>query len=1358
MNFKTTVALIVLVGLLAALFVFGPGLGPRLGVVPPASVASDQGSLAVLQTDLTPTNLTRIEILSGDRKVVLQRGPGGDWVLPGNWPTRKAEIEQFFNALSTLKTRFRPMQVTDVGDFEKKGLTKPELTLVLHAGNTEHRLALGEEPGEKNRFTKPTWLRVDDKMEVVRVAPGVIAALNQPEEHFLQRRLFVGERVAQEGNPQQKVERLTARAITAKGPSNSYELEQVDGDWHIKEPTKDRVDPERLRQLLTTIPDIWAEQFVSGKDLAAYGLDKPTEVLTVTGAKGEAITLLIGKTARTKARTVTRPAPNMPGMPPMGPQKETIHEEYRYAKLQNNDQVFEIQAARLKDIYLPVSQLRDSRVVRLRNEDVKRLEIKHGDVDVVLVRDDKRWKVEKPYQAEADDSKITELLDRLSGLSAQDKDVLDKANPKAQGLDSPRATVRITTEVEKGEGKDKTKVEKTTTLLFGKDEGGKTFVQVQGFPRVNAVEDAATKLVQRPALAYRGRRVLDVGAGDLARIEVEGVGAPYAFAPEAKGWQLVSPVRTEVDSAKMNRLTDDLTRLEAVEYIATDAPEADLESKYGLAKPPVTVRLKFKDEKKPVRTLVLGKQREGKPEYYARLSDGPGIFTVRQDTYEALAQDSLAYRPLQLWQVAPDRVKEVALRQNEEPEYALVKAGTGWQLKGPFDAPAVPEIAAALAAEVENLRAERFVAHDSKEAAKYGLDKPTLRIVLQETATAKEEGGKGSAHVLLLGKPEEKPSGGRFGKLAESEAIFVLSPKSVAALDRGPLEFLNRSLLSVRPDQILSLDRESSEGGFKLHRVGQEWKLAEGSTPAFPVDQPAVASTLHALATLRAARFVAYGPKVDRAKYGLDKPANRLVFTIQGEGAADKSKPVEHTLFFGNAVEGETGTRYAQLDKQPGVVVLDAATTKSLDRGQADYVDRTLLRFAAQDVLEIQRRIADQTLALAKRDDRWQVTQPFSAPADEASINDLLARLSNLRAERVVAYQPKDLASFGLQEPAAILGLKVGGNEPSDIRLRIGKPVADGNEARFAQVDKSPIVGVLPADLTKSLLRSPLQLRERTLAQVEGVDRITQERGGRKAVFARVNGTWKQVEPVQGEAEAVELDVLLRLLAPFRPEEIVAEKPANLKQYGLERPLVRWRFQAGDKEVLQLLVGDPEKVNGKGGKLQEGPRSYAQIAGSNFVVLLDPRLSVAATAEYRERAVWPPFDPANVDRLTISAGSESFKLERTEGSWRVAGMDDRKVNPNAVNDTLTALAGLRAARYAEDKDADPRLFGLDNPRRKIEVELRSEKRILELGNPESGSRRVYGRVGRPDRTDVFILSEGDTERLIRSLDAFAKGP
>jgi hypothetical protein len=41
-----------------------------------------------------------------------------------------------------------------------------------------------------------------------------------------------------------------------------------------------------------------------------------------------------------------------------------------------------------------------------------------------------------------------------------------------------------------------------------------------------------------------------------------------------------------------------------------------------------------------------------------------------------------------------------------------------------------------------------------------------------------------------------------------------------------------------------------------------------------------------------------------------------------------------------------------------------------------------------------------------------------------------------------------------------------------------------------------------------------------------------------------------------------------------------------------------------------------------------------------------------------------------------------------------------------------------------------------------------------LGNAEGGSKRVYARVLDPNRTDVFVLSEADSAKLVRELKDF----
>src|SRR5262249_37281280 len=161
-----------------------------------------------------------------------------------------------------------------------------------------------------------------------------------------------------------------AKAISTKGGGANYTITQKGADWQLEAPVRDRVDPDKLKNLLNSIPDLWAELFVAkGKDLADYGLKAPEETLRVTKLDGSTVAWVIGKESQHKERPRPRPPlPNPRGLP-SEPQKEVIHEEYRYAKLLDNDQLFEIKADKLKEIFAAADTLRDPRLARFQSQD-----------------------------------------------------------------------------------------------------------------------------------------------------------------------------------------------------------------------------------------------------------------------------------------------------------------------------------------------------------------------------------------------------------------------------------------------------------------------------------------------------------------------------------------------------------------------------------------------------------------------------------------------------------------------------------------------------------------------------------------------------------------------------------------------------------------------------------------------------------------------------------------------------------------------------------------------------------------------------------------------------------------------------
>ncbi|HYT88650.1 MAG TPA: DUF4340 domain-containing protein, partial [Gemmataceae bacterium] len=789
MNLKTTLVLTLLVaaGVLSWLFLL-----PR-----PGKRASD--TLTLLEEQLTPAKLTSIEIKHGDRKVELSR-EGGEWSLPGKWPVRKAEVEALVGTLTSLRSRFEPIALGTPPDLARYGLDRDPLVVKVKTGGKEHKLTFGEKADETNHFSQATYLRLGESSEVVRLAPNLIGILERPQDYYRQRRLFPAERVAKESGSQEKVDLLLAKKVEVTSGATGYAVEKSDDGWRVRDLARDdagqfkpghiqdRADPETLKRIQAAVPDIWVERFVAAREKKEFGLDKPEQTVTVARPSGDTLTLLVGNISRKGPAKIQK----SPFDPQMKIPPKVTFEEFRYARLKDNDQVFEVRTDRLKDLPTSVADLRDPQLARFAATDARRVEIDEDGRRLVFVHDkDKdRWRMEKPSAVDVEDAKVSELLNRLSGLEARGADIIDKADPKMSGLDKP-ASVKITLE-EKKEGEKDKKTREVTFLLGKQAEKDRLYVQVAGTARINQVEDEVLKLVKRPALAYRSRRLLDVPTRDLVEIKVKRDAETLTLTQEKSDWKLTAPVQAEADAGKAAQLAGEVARLEAVEFIADNVSPEDLDKLYGLAKPAATVTVNFKDKEKAGRTLTLGKQRPGKQEFFARLDGDPTVFAVKKETHDILERDSLAYRPLNLWRLPPDGIAEVRILKTE-PEYRLSREGGDWKVSGPFDAKVQAEQVRSMAKELADPDAERYVAHATKEPEKYGLDKPYLRVTVREALP--KDAKEGKEHVLMIGGKADK--GGRYAQRGGADGVFVLPEKLVAVIDRDALDLLDRKLLAL---------------------------------------------------------------------------------------------------------------------------------------------------------------------------------------------------------------------------------------------------------------------------------------------------------------------------------------------------------------------------------------------------------------------------------------------------------------------------------------------------------------------------------------------------------------------------------
>jgi hypothetical protein len=1389
MNLRTTLVLL----LFAAV-----GVGVWVYVDRPKSTAESIPVIAFLDKDLTADKLTRIELSRKGQPDVTLEKVDGVWTLPGKWPVREREVEKLVKTLTSLHTRFAPEElrkdpILKEADLKKLGLDPADaVTAKLTVDGKVVTLKLGEEPADLNRFTRPTYLQQEGTDEVVRLGPGILAPLKQSREYYQQRRLFPVERILKDDEGTEKIEQAAVKAVEITGPDGTVALAKDGKTWHVTGPTKDNVDPDKLRGLLVGLTDLFADRFVApGKKLDEMGLEKPEYKLKITRVGGGETTLLIGKISESKEHPVIKPAPPQmsPFAPPPKPNVTFVKEEYRFAKLPENDQLFEIRTDKLKDVTLALADIRDPKLARFKAEDVKKVTIDHDGKAIVLVKKDDKWKLEGPAGAsplDAESAPVTDLVDKLAALEARGGDVrepkwskpvdpairamlpepFDPPLPLSDfGLDKPAAKVTLeleeTTKTKVDGATKETKTPRTLTYEIGSTakEQGKAFVKLDGWPRVNAVADDVLKLAERDAVAYRGRKLFDFASGDIGSITVARGKDEFTLEKKDGAWSQTKPTPVKLESSKLDTLASDISRLETTEYV-TAAPKAeDLDKTYGLTSPTAKLTIGFTDAKKPAKTLTIGKARPFKDDYYAREGDGP-VLLLKKETVETLDRDSSSYRPAQAWQVAVDNVVELRLvaentaftlkkladntavkKKGEEGEPAPV-ASRGWQLSGPFEATVKDEFVEPILEELARLKSEKYVTTAPKDG--YGFEKPYLEATVvsrtlvkaepkaepkkdakDDKKDEKKEEAKETSQTLIVGKLDETGKS-RYAKVGDT--VFLVGDKALAAVDHGPLTLLDKSILDLDPAAITNF-RFTGDKSFTLEKAKDEWKVNQPEP--FVAAESAVKSLLKIWPRLTATRIVAYGPKIDWAEFGLAQPKETIAVSL-----ADKDKKAtEHTIALGKELKDE---RFARIDQQQQVVVLSPAVVKELSQGPLDFLDTRLLKFPFDAVAGIERSMKDGDIELAKTDDGWQLVKPTKQPADNVTADDILEKTFQLTAKRIVAYKAKDLAPYGLDKPAATVTVKL--TDGKKHVLAIGSATKDGE--RYVRVDDGDKIGLLGPELSKHLTAGPLYFADRNLASFGSADRIDLEHGTRKLVFIQKDKIWKLADPVKAPAEENLADFVKNLYR-LRADEIVAGKDADLKAYGLDRPEAEWKVLAGDRTMLDLLVGSPEKGHEK----NADPRRYAKLAKGDQVFLLSPVLSREALSEYRSRKPWEPsLDAAQIDQFTITGPAEPLTLMKKGDGWGLVGQPDA-ISTKAVTDTLDALTGLKAVRYVADQKADLQLFGLKEPSWKFEAKTPTGTRTLLVGRAEGESRRHYGAIAGQDA--VFVISADDIERLTR---------
>jgi hypothetical protein len=381
---------------------------------------------------------------------------------------------------------------------------------------------------------------------------------------------------------------------------------------------------------------------------------------------------------------------------------------------------------------------RDTTFVNFKDPDFDRLTVANGAKLFELQRDatNESWRILRPMQARADNSKIQLLLFNLQNVHITRFETDDpKADLESFGLQPPELELILN----RG-------TNRLLSLQFGKsptNDLAQIYARVNGSSSVVLVPREPINPWRADFMEFRDEHLISFAAGAPETIEVGGGDQSFTVQHQAdNSWRMTTPFGFPLDSELMRGFLENLAGLKIVRFNGQFAVKdvvtpADF-PKYGLAPPVRKYILRRAPTANPPGTtnsviaeLDFGALNEEKDRVFARRADLPeesSVYAVAVTDYHKLPVTCLQLRERRIWNFTENDVSGLIIQQNGTTRQLIRNGPNQWNF-----APGSQGVINPLAVEVGvqdlgELTAESWVERGDQNRARYGFAEGSLRL------------------------------------------------------------------------------------------------------------------------------------------------------------------------------------------------------------------------------------------------------------------------------------------------------------------------------------------------------------------------------------------------------------------------------------------------------------------------------------------------------------------------------------------------------------------------------------------------------------------------------------------------------
>jgi hypothetical protein len=332
-----------------------------------------------------------------------------------------------------------------------------------------------------------------------------------------------------------------------------------------------------------------------------------------------------------------------------------------------------------------------------------------------------------------------------------------------------------------------------------------------------------------------------------------------------------------------------------------------------------------------------------------------------------------------------------------------------------------------------------------------------------------------------------------------------------------------------------------------------------------------------------------------------------------------------------------------------GVAVYYLEIKPGTPRDEKPDTSKPAFTFTRDDISSITITRGGETVTLEQKDGKWTITQPVTAQANQSTIDSLVSSLTSTKIERTLAASPDEIKSFGLEQPAVAIEIKLKSGDTQEVKL--GAKDFSGLSA-YAQIAGSNEVALVPASVLTNSDKSLNDLRDKAILGVSQFDiksiSLANENG--QISLVKDSGQWALKKPYDAGVEETEMNSFLREVTSAEAEEFVSDKSEDLAKYGLDKPKINLTAQLNDGSEKTLSLGVKDDNH------------YAKASTRPEVVKISSSLYEKLNikpSELRSKEMFK-LDKDNLSRIEIKNPNLRLVAEKSGDKWLIKEPADKK--------------------------------------------------------------------------------------------------